>query len=710
MKLMKKGSTFEALNQPMFMKKYLSGTLVCFCISFFSQAQQEPSDSAKTLGEVVLKAFEQNRQLKETAVAVNYLGKSQLERFNNTSILPALNSTPGVRMEERSPGSYRMNVRGSTIRSPFGVRNVKVYWNGIPFTDPGGSTYLNQLSYYNFNSLEIIKGPGGSLYGAGTGGVILINGQPQKWSRGIDLSYQFGSFNLHNLNVQVKAGGDDNRNIFNYTHQTSDGYRNHTNMRRDIATWQTQIKASEKQLLSASVLYGDLYYQTPGALTSAEYEANPKSARPAAGAFQSAEQVRAAIYQKTFLAGVTNEYRFTEHFQNTSTVYGAFSQIKNPTFRNYERRTEPHFGGRTVFKWDHNFSNTNLQVLFGGEAQRGFFNTKTFAILNGNPGATMTDDNINNRIYSVFAQTDLRLPHDWNITAGVSLNKSTITITRLSVPFFTPVKRSYNSEWAPRLAVSKKLVANLWAYASVSKGFSPPTVQEVLPSTSVISTGLEAEHGVSYEAGIKSSWLNQRLYIEINTFSYQLRNAIVQRKDASNADYFDNAGSTKQKGIESQAYYQIFQQRHGFISDGRIWISHTLNDFHYKDFKQATNDYSGKEMPSVAKHTVAAGIDLTTKPGLYLNLTYFYSDPIALNDANTAYASSYNLLGGRLGWKKTMAEKWGINLFMGVDNLFDVQYSLGNDINAAGNRFYNSAPGRNYFAGIALQWIKASKE
>jgi iron complex outermembrane receptor protein len=251
----------------MFMKKFLPAILILFLIPLISLSQNEQPDSSKTLGEVVVKAFEQNRRLKESSVAINYINKSELERFNNTSILPALNNTPGVRMEERSPGSYRMNVRGSTLRSPFGVRNVKVYWNGIPFTDPGGSTYLNQLGYYNFNSIEIIKGPSGSLYGAGTGGVILINGQPEKWSQGVDVSYLLGSFGLSNLNLQVKAGNEDHRNIFSYSHQTSDGYRDHTNMRRDVATWQTQIKANEKQQLSASVLYGDLYYQTPGALT-----------------------------------------------------------------------------------------------------------------------------------------------------------------------------------------------------------------------------------------------------------------------------------------------------------------------------------------------------------------------------------------------------------------------------------------------------------
>ena len=86
-----------------------------------------------------------------------------LERFSPTSLVSAVNTTPGVRMEERSPGSYRFNIRGSSLRSPFGVRNVKVYFNDIPITDPGGHTYLNQLGYYNFNSIEIIKGPGNHL-------------------------------------------------------------------------------------------------------------------------------------------------------------------------------------------------------------------------------------------------------------------------------------------------------------------------------------------------------------------------------------------------------------------------------------------------------------------------------------------------------------------------------------------------------------------
>src|SRR5687768_15304033 len=162
------------------MKKAPICLLLNLFIFVFSYSQNTQTDTSLTLEEVIIKAYEQNRTLEKIPAAINHINKIRLERFNNTNILPALNSTPGVRMEERSPGSYRMNIRGSTIRSPFGTRNIKVYWDGIPFTDPGGNTYLNQLSYFNFHSIEIIKGPAGSLYGAGTGGALLITSSPEK--------------------------------------------------------------------------------------------------------------------------------------------------------------------------------------------------------------------------------------------------------------------------------------------------------------------------------------------------------------------------------------------------------------------------------------------------------------------------------------------------------------------------------------------------
>ncbi|MEO5593270.1 MAG: TonB-dependent receptor [Chitinophagaceae bacterium] len=683
--------------------------LFCLLATVFVKAQDPATaDSSHVLETVTVRAFEQSKQLKEVSAAINVINKSQLDRYSNTSLVPAINSTAGVRMEERSPGSYRLNIRGSTLRSPFGVRNVKVYWNDIPFTDPGGNTYLNQLSFFNINAVEIIKGPAGSIYGAGTGGAILIQSQPAQFQPGITVGYTGGSFNTNAFNAQINAGTDERRSSFTYSHQNSDGYRFHTNMRRDIGTWETQLKVNDKQQLNASFLYGDLYYQTPGALTLKEYTANPKAYRPVAGGLPNAEQSKAGIYQKMVLAGITNHYRFTNAVQNTTTVYGAFVQFTNPTFRTYEKRSEPQFGGRTVFTFNHQAGQVNFEWVAGAEAQRGFFNTKDFKNKGGNPDSLQTDDDIGSWIYAVFLQADIKLPGNWDITAGASFNQFHVSDQRLSDPSLGIQQRTYSNELAPRLAISKKITANAWVYASVAKGFSPPAIAEVLPPSRSINTSLNAEKGINYEAGIKSNWFNNRLYIEVNAFYFRLQDAIVQRQEASAANFYVNAGNTKQKGLESQVSYQVLTSSNHILRQAKVWVAHTWNDFRYDNFKQLAADFSGKQMPSVAKNTVAAGFDIAFKAGFYGNITYYYSDPIPMNDANTDIASSYNLLGARIGYKKTFSSVT-LNLFAGADNLFDMTYSLGNDINAAGGRYYNAAAGRNYYAGVSFQWNKLKK-
>src|SRR5688572_4271519 len=196
------------------------------------------NDSAElSLEEVVVKAFEHNRRLKDVPAAVNYVSPQTFNRFSSASIVAAVNTTPGIRMEERSPGSYRINIRGSSLRSPFGVRNVKIYYNDIPYTDPGGNSYLNNLGYYNINSLEIIKGPGSSLYGAGTGGVMMIESLNENAVPGVTAEYTGGSYNLSNAYGALTTNNDKTITRLSYQRQKNDGYRNQSGLQRDVAAW-----------------------------------------------------------------------------------------------------------------------------------------------------------------------------------------------------------------------------------------------------------------------------------------------------------------------------------------------------------------------------------------------------------------------------------------------------------------------------------------
>lgn len=686
------------------MKKILIPFLF-FTTSVYAQTISK-TDSAKTLENVIVNAYEQNRSLIDVAAPVSVTGQSQLNRFSNMSILPALNITPGVSMEERSPGSYRLNIRGSSLRSPFGVRDVKVYLNDIPLTDPTGNTYLNQLSFYNFNSIEIIKGPASSLYGAGIGGAMLIHTLPSNWNDGVSLDYTTGSFNTNSINANVKTGNADHENSFTYSHQTSDGYRQQAKMRRDIATWESLLKVNNKQTLHAYMSYSDLYYQTPGGLTLAQYIADPKQARPGFGSRPGAVQNKAAIYQKIFLAGFSNEYKFNDHWHNTTSLYGSYTDFTNPNIRVYEYRKEPHFGGRSVFEYKREIGKTAFQLDFGSEAQKGFFNTRDYGNKLGVADSMQSDDNLNNWQYMFFAQANFELPHGWTITGGVSLNKSSIEDVNLASKPATTQKRVFKNQLPPHIAVLKELRKNVSVYASIARGFSPPTVSEVLRSDGLFGTNLQPEEGMDYEVGIKGTLLQNKLFFDVSGFLFDLKNTIVQRIDSNSVYYYVNAGSTKQNGVEAYTSYQIADMPTNFISSAKVFVSYAWHDFHYGNFKQVNNDFSKNKLPGAAPNVVVAGLDLVSKAGLYMNLTYNYTDKIALNDANSAYASSYHLLGARLGFKKDFNKKIDAEIFAGADNVFDTKYSLGNDINAFGGRYYNAAAGRNYYAGISLHFNK----
>src|SRR5690606_41298516 len=95
----------------------------------------------------------------ELSASAKVLPRKLLDSQTPSTVLSVLDTTPGVRMEERSPGSYRLALRGSTIRSPFGVRNTNDYLDEIPLADASGNNYLNRIDPVGLRAIHIVKGP-----------------------------------------------------------------------------------------------------------------------------------------------------------------------------------------------------------------------------------------------------------------------------------------------------------------------------------------------------------------------------------------------------------------------------------------------------------------------------------------------------------------------------------------------------------------------
>lgn len=667
-------------------------------------AQNPLKDSTQVLEMITVQAYEYERPIQDIPVAVSVLLKKDFDRFNNTSFVPVFNAAPGVRMEERSPGSYRLSIRGSTLRSPFGVRNVKVYWNNLPLTDPGGNTYLNLVDFSMIQQAEIVKGPGASVYGAGTGGVLLLQGSTPEYNRKqIVLSTTGGSFGMRRFNLGWQNSSDKFNSTIQYAHQQADGYREQSKMIRDVFMAQGNYTPDDKRVISVNVLYADLLYQTPGALTKIQYDTFPRQARPASGPSRSAVEQKATIFNKTFYSSVSHEYTITTKWMNRTGAYGTFTRFENPAIRNFERKTEQSFGMRSVTS----YSGERLKINLGGEYQNGFSPIRVYGNNGGVVGPLQTDDEITSTSALLFSQFDLSLPLEFFLTVGASVNFYEIGFHRLA-PNPTKAQRNFTPVFSPRIAVLKKITNSFSVYGSFSQGFSPPTVADLYPSTAVFDQRLNPERGNNYEIGVKGNALHKTLMFEITSYDFQLKQTIVSRRDTTKNDdpeYFVNAGNTSQKGLEVNISWMPVITANSSLKDVRLWASYTLAHYRFKNYVQGLDDYSNNKVTGTPPNTFVAGVDLYLRNGFYTNITVNYVDPTPLNDANSDYAKAYTLVGGRFGFRFAHFNSLPLDIFCGVDNALNIKYSLGNDLNAVGGRFYNAAAPQNFFVGLRSNLI-----
>ncbi|GAB3697777.1 TonB-dependent receptor [Spirosoma flavus] len=661
-------------------------------------------DDTLHLNEVVVRGYATNRRLLETPASVGLLTRRDLnQRFGTPTLVPALNTLPGVRADERSPGSYRLAIRGSAIRSPFGVRNIKTYWNEMPLTDAGGNTPLNALDVRALGRVEVIKGPSGSLYGAGTGGTILFNGLTVPANKSsVELSALGGSYGLFGNGISLQTGKNNSAISLNYNHLQSDGYRDQSAVVRDNLSLAMSFNVSPKRTISVLGFYSDLHYQTPGGLNEAQFKANPRAARPATPTLPGSVEQQAGIYQKIGYLGVSHEYRWNDRIQNTTVIFGSHTDFANPFITNYERRTDQGLGGRTITQF--RFPNGPLPttVTVGAELLRTFIVDRNFGNRRGVADTIQTDEELTARQSTLFLQAETELPARFRLTAGLSRNDGQYGFTRFPIrtgnPPATLLTRSFSPVWLPRLALLRTFGQNVSAFLSISTGYSAPSSQEVRPSAGGFNTSLNAERGTSYEVGLRGSALANRLYFDVAFYQFQLRETIVRRSDAAGAEYFVNAGRTDQLGLEAQASYTV-RFTGGEL---RFWDNITLTNYRFRDYQQGTADLSNNRIPGVPPTTNVTGIDAEFKPGFYAHLTYQFLNQFALNDANTVLSSPTRLFQATVGFRRNLGQHWTLDLYVSGDNLLNQTYSLGYDLNAVGNRYFNAAPARNMLAGARL--------
>lgn len=692
-----------------FLMSIINLGLINFCQAQFVDTLTNdtiPKPEVRSIEPVKITAYFSQQPLLGFTAAGHKINSHQLSQGISTSLLPGLNRVAGLKMEERSPGSYRVSLRGSMLRSPFGVRNTKIYYDEFSLTDAGGNTYLNVLNPQALSSVEIMKGPDGSIYGANSGGVIRF--EPAGLvvdSNELRLGVQLGSFGQKSQSLSIVRKPHENYSYgIHQSWENTEGYRDHTQLKKITLQTAHRYAYSDFSELKFLFIYTDLFYETPGGLTESQWKENPKMSRPAAGINPGSAEQNASIHNKTLFSGINHLTNLSPNWDFQMSMFGSYTDFSNPFISNYENRYEYNVGLRSFLAFRKQI-NTNLffENHTGLEGQKGWYNILNYDNLGGIKGNPQNFDQLQNFQKSYFNRAKVNIYNRLNIEASLGLNQNMIGFKQnypLNNIDFNSIY--LKNEWVPRFATSYLLNKNYAIRASVSKGYSPPTIAELRPSNQVFNPSLKAEYGYNYEIGMRYESKNREFIADLSAYNFNLKDGIVRQVGENSGDYFVNAGEISQKGLEFSIWSQIFENSESTLKleyEGAI----TYQEYTFLSYKVGNSDFSGNRVTAVPNWMWNNVINLKIHKNLEFNIIHHFTSNYTLNDAATVWIDPYHLMQIKMKFELPKFSKGTIQLWTGADNLLNENYSLGNDINAFGNRFYNPAPKRNYSLGI--NWV-----
>ncbi len=665
-----------------------------------------------SLNEVVVKSFNSHKKNKYTPGAISTISQARIRQGNEVSLQSAFNSVPGVKMDQSTLSEARVSIRGSGVRSPWGIRNIKIYVNDIPVTETDGTTRLEAIDVNDLSGVEIIKGPASSIYGAGTTGGI-INFQLQRAPYGeqsIEASGLAGAFGLKRFATTYRSGSEKMNSYVSYGQQDFDGHQQHSNDFRRFLAGNFLFYPSDNRSITLLINRTTQHSQIPGALTQEQIEENRNQAN--AGNVNK----KAGRYQNWTRIGLGQQYTIRNNLKNSTSLFTYFYDIDHPLAFAYIRNFYQSYGGRTYFTYSPDFQNFSTSFTLGAEFNQA--NTKGTQYENdeGKEGDIRSNVDYKNTLYTLFYQSETRLAPKTTLTLGLSYNGLKYDVSDYLQSAQSGVKH-FKGEFSPRIALSYDFGEFLTLHSSISTGFAPPTGSEIQNADGSINRNIGAEKAVNYEINAKGNILDSRLAYNLSLYKMDMKGELIAQTVAQNITIYNNSGKTSHNGAELSLAYQVLNKNEKkWVTSLHPYASVTYSNFHFEDYKikdennEVESIFDGNELTGIAPWNVYVGLDMETRTGFYLNTHYYFNDRFPLNDENTAYNPSYQFINTKIGYKTNLMKHLETDIYTGFDNITDEKYSSMTSLNAVSYgggspAYFTPSPGRNAYLGLRIKYI-----
>jgi iron complex outermembrane receptor protein len=616
-------------------------------------------------------------------------------------------AVPGVSLANRQNPAQdpRVSIRGFGARSAFGVRGVRVLQDGVPVTLPDGQTPVDVLDIEGAERVEIVRGSASSLYGNAAGGVIDVRTvRPTAFFT--PYARVVGGGSTPTTTATGAAGTAGPIGITSsITRIVGRGLRDYSDQRATRGAVRMMLmpgdaSATSPLILSARITDVDRA-ESPGALTRAQFDANPRQADAQSvlkGASKTVHQGDLSLVATRSLGTLATI---------DASAFGSARTLANPLTQaivDVKRAT----GGGSLRVSGHGLvGDRDVRLSAGADGQwlnddrQEYDNCIGAVCANGAKERGALRKNQRELVSGVgpFVRGEVALSSRLLASAGV---RSDVVQFRLRDRLISATNPDDSGERtlhavSPAGGLVWRATPLASVYANVSSSFETPTTTELgnkEDGSAGINPALQPQRTVTLEVGSKGLFAGTGIRWDIAVFDARVRDELVPFDilNGNGRRFFRNAGRTSRRGGE----VGIDAESGPFAVHAAYEYSH----FRYESYVVGTTSFAGKRIPGVPEHAFMAASSVRVGETV-LSATADLATTMDVDDANTARTPGRAVFGVSIGQDVRVGGA-KLSPLVAVQNVGGVRYVGSVSVNAAAGKFYEPAPGRVLLVRFAL--------
>lgn len=617
-------------------------------------------------------------------------------------------------------------VTQASVYDEFVIRGFKSgYDNGIRLINGMRSAYGFGESYYrspmtlNFETIEVLKGPGGSLFGdiAPGGTINMVTKKPldEQFGR---VNFSVGSFETVRTNLDLGGPLDKDKNIlyrFNVGYENSKTFRDINNHKNFLLAPSFTFKPAEGTTVDVDLVYDNFngyldrgmsvkqndLYALPRGFTLSQpsdfFKTNTFTLSARLTQYISKNVNLHMSYMKSIYKEDLNEHRTLNTFANPPQ-----NTIVNLRF--FDRHGREYTDNAvTYLTWNKAGDNISHHVVAGvdyaqykpdksnyqREARSQTINGQVVPLTFDLDNPSYQGADITHYVWRPNQQYPFMSPYKslgLYVQDQISIGDKLKMILGLrnenyrseSAVVNNPYTATQNV-WLPRAGLTYLINDKINYFASYSQGYVPVTADFIANYKNYgADAPFKSETSFQVETGFKTGFLNNQLQTDLSLFRIERKNMLVATGGTSNAGLpmYRQSGRVISQGIELDVRGQINKEF-------QVMANYTFNDTDVKESAIASE--KGQQLAGAPKNSGSVWLKYvfseTTLRGLGFGVGAYYVDARRLTDP-TGTDSQGNKIWSYLPSYTTAnaAVYYHVNRFkmaVNVNNMFDKYYFIG---------------------------------